>query len=202
MGKIAFVFPGQGAQIPGMGLSAYENSAAAKEIFDKADAIRPGTSAQCFTGTADELKITANTQSCLYAVESALAAVLTEQGIKADMCAGFSLGELSALYYAGAMDFESGMKLVMKRGQLMQEDAEKAETFMAAVIRLPQDKLMEIISGFENVYAVNFNGGTDYRCRCRRTPAGIFRRCEGSRRQGNAAQSFRCFPFSIYERSC
>ena len=159
MGKIAFVFPGQGAQIPGMGLSAYENSAAAKEIFDKADAIRPGTSAQCFTGTADELKITANTQSCLYAVESALAAVLTEQGIKADMCAGFSLGELSALYYAGAMDFESGMKLVMKRGQLMQEDAEKAETFMAAVIRLPQDKLMEIISGFENVYAVNFNGG-------------------------------------------
>ena len=159
MGKIAFVFPGQGAQIPGMGLSAYENSTAAKEIFDKADAIRPGTSAQCFTGTADELKITANTQSCLYAVESALAAVLTEQGIKADMCAGFSLGELSALYYAGAMDFESGMKLVMKRGQLMQEDAEKAETFMAAVIRLPQDKLMEIISGFENVYAVNFNGG-------------------------------------------
>ena len=159
MGKIAFVFPGQGAQIPGMGLSAYENSAAAKEIFDKADAIRPGTSAQCFTGTADELKITANTQSCLYAVESALAAVLTEQGIKADMCAGFSLGELSALYYAGAMDFESGMKLVMKRGQLMQEDAEKAETFMAAVIRLPKDKLMEIISGFENVYAVNFNGG-------------------------------------------
>ncbi|MBR3004503.1 MAG: ACP S-malonyltransferase [Lachnospiraceae bacterium] len=159
MGKIAFVFPGQGAQIPGMGLSACENSAAAKEIFDKADAIRPGTSAQCFTGTADELKITANTQSCLYAVESALAAVLTEQGIKADMCAGFSLGELSALYYAGAMDFESGMKLVMKRGQLMQEDAEKAETFMAAVIRLPKDKLMEIISGFENVYAVNFNGG-------------------------------------------
>ena len=159
MGKIAFVFPGQGAQIPGMGLSAYENSAAAKEIFDKADAVRPGTSAQCFTGTADELKITANTQSCLYAVESALAAVLTEAGIKADMCAGFSLGELSALYYAGAMDFESGMKLVMKRGQLMQEDAEKAETFMAAVIRLPQDKLMEIISGFENVYAVNFNGG-------------------------------------------
>ena len=159
MGKIAFVFPGQGAQVPGMGLSADENSAAAKEIFDKADAIRPGTSKQCFEGTPDELKITANTQCCLYAVESALAAALTEQGIKADMCAGVSLGELTALYYAGAMDFGSGMKLVMKRGQLMQEDAEKADTFMAAIIRLPQDKLMEIISRFENVYAVNFNGG-------------------------------------------
>ncbi|MDO4735354.1 MAG: ACP S-malonyltransferase, partial [Lachnospiraceae bacterium] len=158
MGKIAFVFPGQGAQVPGMGLSAVENSAAAKAIFEKADAIRPGTSAQCFEGTVDELKITKNTQSCLYVTELALAAVLTEQGFKADMCAGFSLGELSALCYAGAIDFETGLKLVMRRGELMQQDAEKADTFMAAVIRLPEEKLMEIIAGFDNVYAVNFNG--------------------------------------------
>ncbi len=158
MGKIAFVFPGQGAQVPGMGLSAFENSAAAKAIFEKADAIRPGTSAQCFEGSVDELKITKNTQSCLYVTELALAAVLTEQGFKADMCAGFSLGELSALCYAGAIDFETGLKLVMRRGELMQQDAEKADTFMAAVIRLPEEKLMEIIAGFDNVYAVNFNG--------------------------------------------
>ena len=158
MGKIAFVVPGQGAQVPGMGLSAFENSAAAKAIFEKADAIRPGTSAQCFEGSVDELKITKNTQSCLYVTELALAAVLTEQGFKADMCAGFSLGELSALCYAGAIDFETGLKLVMRRGELMQQDAEKADTFMAAVIRLPEEKLMEIIAGFDNVYAVNFNG--------------------------------------------
>ena len=158
MGKIAFVFPGQGAQVPGMGLSAFENSAAAKAIFEKADAIRPGTSVQCFEGSVDELKITKNTQSCLYVTELALAAVLTEQGFKADMCAGFSLGELSALCYAGAIDFETGLKLVMRRGELMQQDAEKADTFMAAVIRLPEEKLMEIIAGFDNVYAVNFNG--------------------------------------------
>jgi len=158
MGKIAFVFPGQGAQVPGMGLSAFDNSAAAKAIFEKADAIRPGTSAQCFEGSVDELKITKNTQSCLYVTELALAAVLTEQGFKADMCAGFSLGELSALCYAGAIDFETGLKLVMRRGELMQQDAEKADTFMAAVIRLPEEKLMEIIAGFDNVYAVNFNG--------------------------------------------
>ena len=153
MGKIAFVFPGQGAQVPGMGLSAFENSAAAKAIFEKADAIRPGTSAQCFEGSVDELKITKNTQSCLYVTELALAAVLTEQGFKADRCAGFSLGELSALCYAGAIDFEIGLKLVMRRGELMQQDAEKADTFMAAVIRLPEEKLMEIIAGFDNVYA-------------------------------------------------
>ena len=158
MGKIAFVFPGQGAQVPGMGLSFYENSPAAKEVFDKADEIRPGTSKQCFEGTAEELKITANTQSCLYVTELAIAAALTEKGVKANACAGFSLGELSALCYAGAIDFESGLKLVMKRGELMQADAEKAQTFMAAVIRLPEEKLMEIISGFDNVYAVNFNG--------------------------------------------
>lgn len=158
MGKIAVVFPGQGAQVPGMGLSAFENSEAAKNIFEKADAIRPGTSKQCFEGSVEELKITANTQSCLYVTELALASVLTEKGIKADVCAGFSLGELSALCYAGAMDFESGLKLVMRRGELMQQAAEKAETFMAAVVRLPEEKLMEIVSGFENVYAVNFNG--------------------------------------------
>lgn len=158
MGKIAFVFPGQGAQVPGMGLSAYENSAAAKQIFEEAEQIRPGTMKQCFEGTAEELKITANTQSCLYVTELALAAVLTEQGLKADMCAGFSLGELSALCYSGAIDFASGLKLVMRRGELMQQDAEKADTFMAAVVRLPEETLMEIISGFENVYAVNFNG--------------------------------------------
>lgn len=158
MGKIAFVFPGQGAQVPGMGLSAFENSKAAKEIFEKADAIRPGTSKQCFEGTVEELKITANTQSCLYVTELALAAVLKEQGLKADVCAGFSLGELSALCYSGALDFESGLKLVMKRGELMQQDAEKADTFMAAVVRLPEEKLMEIVAGFDNVYAVNFNG--------------------------------------------
>ena len=158
MGKIAFVFPGQGAQAPGMGLSAYENSAAAKKIFDLADEVRPGTSKQCFEGSAEELKITANTQSCLYVTELALAAVLSEAGIRADVCAGFSLGELSALCYSGAVDFASGLRLVMRRGELMQQDAEKADTFMAAVVRLAEDKLMEIVDGFENVYAVNFNG--------------------------------------------
>lgn len=157
MGKIAFVFAGQGAQYPGMGKEIKECSDAAAKIFEAADAIRPGTSAQCFEGSADDLKRTDNTQPCMYTVEVAAAAALEEKGIKADMTAGFSLGELAALQYAGAMDFESGMQLVIKRGQLMQQAADVQDTSMMAVLNLEPEKVEEICSGFHQVYPVNYN---------------------------------------------
>lgn len=78
MGKIAFVFPGQGAQFPGMGLDFYQNAEAARKVFDAADAIRPGTARQCFEGTESELCQTRNTQPCVFAVEMAAAAALGE----------------------------------------------------------------------------------------------------------------------------
>ncbi|MGI6021176.1 MAG: ACP S-malonyltransferase [Lachnospiraceae bacterium] len=155
--KIAFVFAGQGAQAPGMGADFYESSPAAKAVFDKADEIRPGTSGQCFSGTDEELRITKNTQPCLYAVESAIAAALSEAGIEADMTAGFSLGELSALAYSGAVDMETGMRLVVARSTHMQEAAEKADTSMAAVVKLTNDQVKEVCGRFERVYPVNFN---------------------------------------------
>lgn len=111
MGKIAFVFAGQGAQHPGMGQELAEISPAAAEVFQKLDALRPGTSAQCFSGTDEELKETKNTQPCMFAVELAAAAALTEAGIKADKAAGFSLGEIGALTYTGAVDLETGFHL-------------------------------------------------------------------------------------------
>ena len=135
MGKIAFVFAGQGAQAPGMGKEFYESSEAARKVFEAADAVRPGTSVQCFEGTPEELQITENTQPCLFSVEMAIAAALEEAGIKADMTAGFSLGELSALTYSGVFSLQTGLELVKQRGRFMQLAAEKSDTSMAAVIK-------------------------------------------------------------------
>lgn len=157
MGKIAFVFAGQGAQATGMGKSICEAYDSARKVFEYADSIRPGTSEMCFEGPDSELLQTKNTQPCLYVTEMALAAALEECGVKADMTAGFSLGELSALTYAGAADLKTGLELVIKRGQFMQDAAEKAETMMAAVVGLERTVVEELAAKFENVYPVNYN---------------------------------------------
>ena len=157
MGKIAFVFAGQGAQAPGMGLAFCNESPAAKAVFEAADAVREGTSAQCFESSEAELQITKNTQPCLYTVEMAIAAAVAESGIKADVTAGFSLGELSALTYAKVVSLENGLKMVKSRGELMQIAAEKHDTSMAAVLKLSTEDVVRICSQYNHVYPVNFN---------------------------------------------
>ena len=157
MGKIAFVFAGQGAQYPGMGQELAQCSRAAAEIFEQVDALRPGTSAQCFSGTAEELKETKNTQPCMFAVELAAAAALAERGLKADMAAGFSLGEIGALTYTGAVDFATGFHLVCRRGELMQAAAEEQPTAMAAVLKLSNEDVEKLCAQFDQVYPVNYN---------------------------------------------
>ena len=101
MGKIAFVFSGQGAQYSGMGKAMYDASPAARAVYDMADSVRPGTSKQCFEGTAEELTQTVNTQPCVFTVDLAAARALVENGISPDCVAGFSLGEIAALAFAG-----------------------------------------------------------------------------------------------------
>lgn len=157
MSKIAFVFPGQGAQYPGMGKSIYENSKAVRELFDKCEEIRPGTLATCFEGTEEELKQTANTQPCLYLTGLGTALALNEQGIFPDAVAGFSLGELCALSCAGSYSAEAGFRAVCERGILMQEAAGENDTAMTAVLKASADVVEKICGEFENVYPVNYN---------------------------------------------
>ena len=157
MGKIAFVFSGQGDQFPGMGKDLYEKYPVAKKIYDLCDEIRPGTSDQCFNGTEEELKETKNTQPCLYAMELAAASVLMEKGITPDVVAGFSLGEVVAATVSGAFDNETGFRLVCKRGELMQSEAEKLDTSMAAVVKLTPEQVRAVCSKYSDVYPVNFN---------------------------------------------
>lgn len=157
MKKIAFVFSGQGAQYSGMGKSLYETSPAARQVFDTADEIRPGTSAQCFVGTAEELSVTKNTQPCLYCVDLAAARALEEAGVHADFAAGFSLGEVSALTFAGAFSDRDGFSFVCRRAEAMQKAAEQNPGAMAAVLKLPNETVEELCKEFSRVWPVNYN---------------------------------------------
>ena len=157
MGKIAFVFPGQGTQHPGMGLDLKKNDLFARFTFIQADQLRPGTSDQCFYGDAETLKQTANTQPCLFTVEMAAAQALIGQGVTPDMVAGCSLGELAALTITGGVDFESGIKMVTHRGKLMQDAAEKVDSAMIAVMKLDTAKVEELCAAYPEAYPVNYN---------------------------------------------
>lgn len=158
MGKIAFVFSGQGAQFPGMGKSLYEASPAAKAVFDMAEAVRPGTMQQCFEGPAEALNRTENTQPCLFCVDLAAANALEEAGANPDALAGFSLGEAAALTYAGSFEsMETGFRLVCKRAEAMGAAAEKYPSAMAAVLRLPNETVENLCLPFQQIYPVNYN---------------------------------------------
>ena len=157
MGKIAFVFSGQGDQFPGMGKNLYDNHSVAKDVFDICEELRGGTIEQCFNGSEEVLKETKNTQPCLFAMEYAAAKVLESEGIVPDAVAGFSLGEVSAATFADVFDLKTGFELVCKRGEYMQGAAEKHETSMAAVVKLTHEQIVELCGKYENVYPVNFN---------------------------------------------
>ena len=144
MGKTVFVFSGQGAQFPGMGKSLYENSEAARAVFDMAEEIRPGTKAQCFEGTKEELSVTINTQPCVFVTDLAAAAAAAEKGMMPDYAAGFSLGEIAALAFAGMLSYEEAFKLVCRRAEYMDEAANSEKGAMAAVMKLTPEKVEEI----------------------------------------------------------
>ena len=157
MSKIAFVFSGQGAQAPGMGKELYDCSPAAKAVFDLADSIRPGTSQQCFEGTQEELNVTINTQPCLFACDLAAAKAAQERGIQPDCAAGFSLGEVAAMAFAGMLTEAEAFSMVCKRAELMNEAAQKNPGAMAAVMKLSPQQVETLCGPIENAWPVNYN---------------------------------------------
>lgn len=164
--KKAYIFPGQGAQFPGMAKDLYENNSIAHEMLEKANEILGFRITDImFEGSAEDLKQTKVTQPAVFLHSVLLARCLPD--FKPDMVAGHSLGEFSALVAAGAMDFEEGLKLVSIRAQAMQKACEQAPGAMAAVLALPSEKVEDICGMFSpdatdeafkgTVVAANYN---------------------------------------------
>lgn len=140
----AFVFPGQGAQFIGMGKDLHENSALAKELFEKANEILGYRVTDImFNGTDEELRQTKVTQPAVF-LHSVISALCMNGDFKPEMTAGHSLGEFSALVAAGALNFEDGLKLVYARAMCMQKACEAQPSTMAAILALPDEKVEEI----------------------------------------------------------
>src|SRR5260221_10921175 len=137
MGKIAFVFPGQASQYPGMGKELAGKYPAAKAVFNEADeALGFSISKMCFEGTEEELKLTANTQPAILTCSVAVFRVLAEKVLTLDFVAGHSLGEYSALVAAGALKYSDAVRLVRKRGTYMQDAIPAGVGAMAAIMGL------------------------------------------------------------------
>ena len=156
--KTAFIFPGQGAQVVGMGKDFYDNFDAAKKLFDEADdALGYSIKKMCFEGSEEDLKLTANTQPAILVVSVIVNEILKAEGVTADIAGGHSLGEYSALVAAGSLKFRDAVVLVHKRGKFMQEAVPVGEGAMAAIIGLDDDTIIKICAECEEVQAVNFN---------------------------------------------
>ncbi|HKI11737.1 MAG TPA: ACP S-malonyltransferase [Candidatus Acidoferrum sp.] len=135
MGKVAFMFPGQASQYPGMGKELAENYPAARAVFEEADeALGFSISKMCFEGSEEELKQTANTQPAILTVSVAAYRVVAEKGLAPDFVAGHSLGEYSALVAVGSLNFSDAVRLVHKRGKYMQEAVPAGQGGMAAIM--------------------------------------------------------------------
>lgn len=144
-GKTAFVFPGQGAQKVGMGKDWAEAFAVARRTFEEADeALGFALSTLCWEGPEEDLQLTANTQPALLATSIAIHRVMVEEGYRPDVVAGHSLGEYTALVAAGSLGFADALRLVRRRGELMQEAVPVGEGSMAALIGLDDDVVDEI----------------------------------------------------------
>ena len=159
MGKVAFVYPGQGTQYVGMGKEIYEKNKRAKELFDKIfNSLDIDLKKVMFEGPEDLLKRTDYTQPAIVSLSLVLTELLKEKGIEPDYVAGHSVGEFAAFGGANYLSIEDAVKLVAARGRIMREVAEKVNGSMAAVLGMNAEKIKEVLKSVDGVVeAVNFN---------------------------------------------
>jgi len=161
MAKLAFLFPGQGSQYPGMGRDLAQNFDSARKVFEEVDAaLGMPLSKICWEGSEQDLKKTENTQPAILAVSVAAYRILRDEDVVPDVVAGHSLGEYSALVAAGALELADAAKLVRSRGRYMQEAVPEGEGAMAAILGLPPAEVVEITKkagGVDVLAAANLN---------------------------------------------
>ena len=158
MSKIAFMFPGQGAQYVGMGKEFYENNEKSRQIYEQASAaVGLDIEALCFEENTD-INITEYTQIAMLTTEVAMMQAVLDLGVKPDVTGGLSLGEYSALVASGVMDFEDCAKVVRKRGIYMQDEVPAGEGGMAAIIAMDADKILEVLENVDGIVGIaNYN---------------------------------------------
>ncbi len=157
MSKTAFIYPGQGAQKAGMGADFYANSTTAEALFNKAQEVLDfDIKAVCFEEN-EKINITEYTQAAMVTTCLAMTDVLTEKGLKPDITAGLSLGEYAAIAVAGGMDKTDAIRLVRKRGILMQNTVPAGEGAMCAVLGMEAEKIERVIDDIEDVTVANYN---------------------------------------------
>ena len=157
--NLIFMFSGQGSQYVGMGKELYENYDAAKKVLDEADQILDfDLKDMIFNGPEEDLNNTKNTQPAIYTVSAMVKSVLNENGFQASAAAGHSLGEYSALYAAGVLSFADGLKLVRRRGELMDQADPDGKGTMAAVIGLADEEVEAVLAEIDGIVTVaNYN---------------------------------------------
>lgn len=157
MSKIAFIYPGQGAQVCGRGQDFYEQTEIGKQVFDLAtDILGFSVPELCFTEN-DRLDITEYTQAAMVTTSIAMTKVLEENGVKPDVAAGLSLGKYCALYAAGVMSEADAIKTVRQRGILMQSEVPVGQGAMAAILAMDAAAIENVIADIEGVQIANYN---------------------------------------------
>lgn len=157
MSKIAFIYPGQGAQVCGMGKDFYEQTEIGKQVFDLASSLLGFSVPElCFTEN-DRLDITEYTQAAMVTTSIAMTKVLEEKGVKPDVTAGLSLGEYCALYAAGVMSEADAIATVRQRGIFMQEEVPVGQGAMAAILGLEAAGIEAVLENLEDVQIANYN---------------------------------------------